>query len=118
MRMWMVEPKTLCRKHLLGEHVESHMCLAIMRRPPSMLGYVKNNLVEPQSLRERHDALAAEMGARGYNHKSPMPDDLELVVLTLPDEVRFATVGVKSAMLDLHSRCPDCAQRYDELCTE
>jgi hypothetical protein len=25
MRMWMVPPKVMCRKHLLGEHVEIHM---------------------------------------------------------------------------------------------
>jgi len=25
MRMWMLNPKALCRKHLMGEHVEIHM---------------------------------------------------------------------------------------------
>lgn len=113
MRMWMVDPKTMCRKHLLGEHVETHMCLAIMRRPASMMGYVRNNLVEPLSLQARHEALAAEMVVRGYNHKSPMPDDLWDVVIKLPPQVKFAGVDELAARADLHARCPECAALYE-----
>lgn len=112
MRMWMIDPRTMCRKHLLGEHVETHMCLAIMRQGKSMQGYVDNNLVEPCDLRLRHGMLAAEMANRGYNHKSPMPPDLESVVASLPPVVRFAKVDQAAAREDLHNRCPDCRSRW------
>lgn len=32
MRMWVVNPKILCRKHLLGEHVELHMATGHLQR--------------------------------------------------------------------------------------
>lgn len=32
MRMWMIDPKLLCRKHLLGEHNEIHKHLPSFRR--------------------------------------------------------------------------------------
>ena len=32
MRMWMLPPAGMCRKHLLGEHVELHMLLGSLRR--------------------------------------------------------------------------------------
>ena len=32
MRMWMIDPKLLCRKHLLGEHGEIHKHLPSLRK--------------------------------------------------------------------------------------
>ena len=32
MRQWMVDPRLLCRKHLLGEHVENHMFIGTLKR--------------------------------------------------------------------------------------
>lgn len=110
MRMWMTDPEKMCRKHLLGEHVETHMCLAIIKAGKSMTGYVTNNLVEPLSLMHRHEELAHEMARRGYNHKSPMSwtnDALEAVRI-LPDEVRLAKVDKDAAQADLCSRCAEC----------
>ena len=40
MRMWMLPPKGLCRKHLLGEHVELHMLLGSMRRGKNIDGFL------------------------------------------------------------------------------
>ncbi len=67
MRMWMVDPKKMCRKHLLGEHVEIHMMVGTLLKGRSIDGFLERGLLEPQSARIRHDALAAEMQARGYN---------------------------------------------------
>ncbi len=46
MRMWNVLPEYLCRKHLLGEHVEMHMFVGTIKRGVSLNGYIKNKLVE------------------------------------------------------------------------
>ena len=36
MRMWNVDPKLMCNKHLLGEHVEMHMFFGTIQKGISM----------------------------------------------------------------------------------
>lgn len=112
MRQWMVDPRILCRKHLLGEHVEMHMFVGSIHKELSMDGYVKNNLMQPLALRSRHDALVEEMTRRGMNHKSPLP---EFSIDYLPAKQKVATVDVDSALADLLNRCPECQARYDAI---
>ncbi len=100
MRMWMVDPRKMCRKHLLGEHVEIHMLVATLKRGRSIEGFLTRGLLEPQNARARHDAIVAEMKARGYKHSSPLP--------------RFrchgpsGEVSRESAEAELAGRCPEC----------
>lgn len=54
MRMWMVGPKMMYRQHLLGEHVEIHMFIGTMKRKCSVWGYLRNNLLEMESIVSRH----------------------------------------------------------------
>ena len=61
MRMWMIDPKLLCNRHLAGEHVEHHMFLGTMKKGKSLDGYFKNNLLQLKDLIKRHDILAEEM---------------------------------------------------------
>ncbi|MHC4725460.1 MAG: pyrimidine dimer DNA glycosylase/endonuclease V [Planctomycetota bacterium] len=58
MRMWMVNPAVMCKKHLLGEHVECHMLVGHLQRKRRITNYIKLNLLQPKSLRER--SLATE----------------------------------------------------------
>lgn len=111
MRMWMVNPKILCRKHLLGEHVEHHMFIGTLAEGKAIAGYLANNLMEPAMLYARHDQLAAEMVSRGYKHKSP----LRVIELALPDEQTEVKVDSEASLLDLVNRCPECADRYAQL---
>lgn len=99
MRMWMVDPRMMCRKHLLGEHVEIHMLAGALLRGKSIAGFTAKNLLEPHSARTRHTALAAEMLRRGYRHASPLP--------TFP--AVSGLVNRLAALRDLTSRCKDCA---------
>jgi len=71
MRMWTVDPKTLCRNHLLGEHYELHKHRHRFVKKHSMKGYIEKNQIFPRLMKQRHDELAAEMLRRGYNHSSP-----------------------------------------------
>jgi hypothetical protein len=75
MRIWDIPPPHLCRKHLLGEHVELHALWAILSENRS--GYRRH----PETLRwegklaalyRRHELLVAEMERRGYRHSSPL----------------------------------------------
>jgi len=106
MRMWMVDPRILCRKHLLGEHGELHKHRHNFEKKHSMTG--RRGQIEPASMQARHDELAKEMERRGYNHRSPytQPD-----ISYLPADM---TVDVMESLADLCSRCSECATNYDE----
>lgn len=75
--MWDVDPRKLCRKHLLGEHREIHALFTILREDRS--AYRKH----PETIRwegklpalaHRHDRVVEEMRKRGYGHYSPLPE--------------------------------------------
>ena len=99
MRMWMVNPKNMCRKHLLGEHVELHMLVGSIKKKQSLQGFIKNKLIDTSKIQARHDALVKEMERRGYNHKSP---------LTYDDKLNLGKVNSKESYKELLRRCPDC----------
>ena len=108
MRMWMVNPAIMCNKHLLGEHVECHMMVGHLQRKRRIVNYIRRNLVEPKSLRERHDQLALEMGKRRMSHKSPLP---EYDLTYLPKEHRLYTVNAENSLIELSRRCSECRER-------
>ena len=73
MRIWDIEPKKLCRNHLLGEHRELHAIWSILTK--NKKGYSKH----PETLRWknklaalyfRHTKLIKEMKERGCRHYS------------------------------------------------
>ena len=106
MRMWNVDPKCLCRKHLLGEHVELHMFCGTIRKGTSLKGYVEKGLVEVHNITKRHEDLKEEMIRRGMNHNSSLP------------ECQFweeGNISVVDNIEELKKRCPDCRQRINNL---
>jgi len=105
MRMWMVNPKLMCRKHLLGEHVECHMIVGSIKKNQKLRGYIENNCLEPESIKKRHDELANEIKRRGYNHKSPLeePD-----ISYLPDFQRKYKINKDESKRELFNRCELC----------
>ena len=105
MRMWMVNPAVMCNKHLLGEHVECHMLVGHLQRKRRITNYIRLNLLQPKSLRERHDQLAYEMGNRSMLHKSPLP---EFDLSYLPDVHRIYTVNIEESIIELSRRCSKC----------
>lgn len=115
MRMWMLSPETLCRKHLLGEHVELHMLLGTMRRGKSIRGFLEGGLIDPRRLYERHEQLAREMERRGYRHRSPM-DKTECEALVRGYGCAHALVDAETNAQELKRRCPDCARRAFPSC--
>ncbi len=102
--MWNVDPKKMCRQHLLGEHVEMHMFAGTINRGISVRGYIEKNLFEPSTLEKRHDELVVEMESRGYNHKSPMPE----IKYSNISEFMDAVIDGQKAHEDLVSRCELC----------
>lgn len=102
----MIDPQLLCRKHLLGEHGEIHKHKHNFVKAHSVAG--RRGQIEPEAMQSRHDALAAEMLQRGYNHASPyeQPD-----LSYLGPEDRYGTVDRAESLRLLSERCSDCAER-------
>lgn len=102
MRMWGVNPELMCRKHLLGEHVEMHMFIGTLNKGISISGYIEKGLVNPAQIRLRHNELAREIERRGYNHQSPLPF-IKSNILT-----PFIPVDIEGSKKELARRCSDC----------
>lgn len=97
----MVNPKLMCRQHLLGEHVELHMLVGCIKRGFSIRGYTDAGLVDPNKINRRHAKLAVEMKRRGYNHNSRLPKFI------LPFPIK-GEVDVKKNLKELYKRCTNC----------
>jgi len=83
MRVWDIQPKYLCRKHLLGEHRELHGLWNILTKHKGTGGYSRH----PETLRWvgkekalylRHQELVKEFSLRGYSHNSPLDQKLAI----------------------------------------
>jgi len=114
MRMWMVDPRILCRNHLLGEHLEHHIFIGTIKKRKCVDGYIKNNYFQPRALFERHNSLVREMERRGYNHKSPIMES-DCDICYLPFEYQIWQIDRKKSLNDLLSRCHKCLKRYEEI---
>ena len=100
MRMWMIEPRLLCRNHLLGEHFEIHCAVGNLHKDGKWATYLtKQGYLEPQNFKQRHDEIVIEMKQRGYNHKSPLEVDVGFLV---------GHVDRRISMRDLKNRCERC----------
>lgn len=104
----MVDPALLCRKHLLGEHVECHMFRGSLRKGTSLRGFLDTGLLDSRLLARRHDQLAKEMQRRGYRHLSPLPRDFDA-------RAAISDVDSTAAMRELASRCDECRQRQSNV---
>lgn len=103
MRMWLVDPKIMCRQHLLGEHLELHMFANAINNNKNIDGFIKNNLVEPRSIFKRHKELMEEMLRRRYKHNSGLqvnPVNLE--------KYKHIKIDKDEALKDLLKRCKKC----------
>jgi len=112
MRMWMIDPKLLCQKHLLGEHGEIHKHRHNFVKQHSITKRISPVVqIEPSAMQTRHNELAKEMLRRNMNHQSSFeqPD-----ISYLPSNERYAVVDVNNSILDLMNRCPECKKRIKE----
>lgn len=109
MRMWGINPKLLCRQHLLGEHNEIHKHRHNFVKKHSIAKRISPIVqIEPENMKLRHDEIVEEMINRGYNHNSSyeQPD-----VSYLKPEERFAKINIATSITDLWDRCPECRKK-------
>lgn len=103
----MVDPRVMCRAHLLGEHRELHALAGMLRHGISLQGYFDNHLLELPSLEDRHTALVKEMLRRGYSHHSPFYVSQRLI----DAQPRQPPVNREWSLRELFRRCPNCKAR-------
>jgi hypothetical protein len=77
MRIWDIEPKYLCRKHLLAEHRELHGLWNILTIHGGKGGYAHHPetirwIEKTTALYNRHELLVQEFTIRGYRHLTPL----------------------------------------------
>lgn len=116
-RMWMGNPKTMCRQHLLGEHKEIHQFVGTLKKKMRIQGYIDNNCVEIESIVKRHGELVSEMKSRGYNHNSPIPseDEIKDMVCYLEESQIKYKIDVKSSDKERFRRCNKCKELKNEI---
>jgi len=105
MRMWMVDPKIMCRNHLLGEHAEMHLFVWNIDRQHSVEGYIAKGLLETHNLYARHAELAQELRRRGYHHNSELDVKWKLTE-------KAGSIDKKRNLLELIDRCAKCRERH------
>ncbi|WGM89615.1 MAG: pyrimidine dimer DNA glycosylase/endonuclease V [Candidatus Bathyarchaeum tardum] len=103
----MVNPKIMCRQHLLGEHVEIHMFIGTLNQEKSVKGYLEKGLLEVHNLYFRHQKLVEEMKRRGYNHCSEVESEWKFAE-------KLGVVNIEKNLEELINRCPICKKRYFE----
>jgi hypothetical protein len=103
--MWTLAPYGMCRRHLLGEHVELHMVVGAWEhgRWGSVLGLADKGYLDTSLLAARHELIAEEITRRGWQHHSPLiiPEDL----------MECGHLDVLQSNRDLLDRCPLCRSR-------
>jgi hypothetical protein len=107
MRMWMVNPRIMCRQHLLGEHAEIHMFIGALSRGKSVKGYLEKGLLEVHNLYSRHEELVEEMKRRGYHHRSEVEEKWRTAE-------KLGSIDRKKSLEELLNRCSRCKRRYFE----
>ena len=78
-RIWDLEPRELCDRHLLGEHRELHAIWSILTN--GKRGYANHPETKRwrgrlAALYARHEAQVGEMRRRGFSHGSPLEPGL------------------------------------------
>lgn len=80
-----------------------HMFVGTINKNKNIKGYLKNKLLIPEKIEERHEELVKEMQKRGMKHKSPLPK------FKIPKEKGI--IDIEYNFKDLMNRCQECKER-------
>lgn len=81
----MVNPKLMCREHLLGEFRELKMFVGTLRKQNKIDNYIKHNCLEIKNLVPRWAELRDEMLRRNYKPKAVIREE-DLILNHLTEE--------------------------------
>lgn len=103
MRMWMINPKMLCDKHLLGEYAEIFKHRHNFVKQHSIKGRIGQ--IEPLQMSKRVEELRQEGLKRGFKMNAiyTMPN-----LNYLSNEEKNSKVDINKSINDLSIRCTKC----------
>lgn len=105
----MVDPRIMCRNHLLGEHSKLHMVVGTICRKHSVRGYLEQGPLEIHNLYNRHEKLVKEMKRRNYKHNSR----IDPVWKSAKTESYIDKVMNLKKLLSRNSKCRISVHDYD-----
>lgn len=108
MRMWMIDPRLMCDRHLLVEHRGLHTLRHSFVQRHKTSNLILSGYVDHTKLKERHDILALEILSRGLKHDSKFDMPKIAYVKEVP------CVCIEKNLRDLSSLCAECALRIGE----
>ena len=101
--MWNVNPKKMCTRHLLGEHVELHMIVGSLNKGRNLKGHIEKGQLEIHNIKKRHEQLVKEMKSRDFKHNSPLPK----FNFKIP-KIKTGKINVSANERELAKRCKEC----------
>jgi len=104
----MVNPRIMCRQHLLGEHAEIHMFIKTISRGNSVKGYLQKGFLEIHNLYHRHEELVREMRQRDYKHNSDLDKKWR-------QTEKSGYIDKEKSLEQLINRCPRCRERHESI---
>ena len=78
-----------------------------------MDGYFRNNLLEPKSLKVRHDELIVEMLRRGYKHNTPL--EFEDTIFEYLGSNKSNKINKSLSLNTLINKCQLCKERLNKM---
>ena len=108
MRMWIIDPRLLCRQHLLGEHNEIHKFRPSFVKQHNMQKRIEQRQIFPHLMKQRHDELVEEMLRRGYNHNTPY---VQPSLYHIKEVIFPSTIDVDYNMQEFELKCLHCGHR-------
>lgn len=116
MRLWCVDTVIMCRKHLLGEHVELHMMIGSIKKNKNIDGYLAKGLIDISKIITRHKEIVKEMRARNYSHKSEIDLDDKITVIEYFCSIDFCGfIDTNKNLNTLLNRCEECRKQHDTM---
>jgi len=110
MRVWDLDPRLLCGRHLLAEHGEIHAVWSVVtenRKGYSNHPETKRWRGRLKALYLRHEKTAKEMEKRGFRHRSPLDEGLA-TGNAIQDEL-LDPIEAQERLLS--EKDPECAER-------
>lgn len=106
-RQWLSPPDAMCRRHLLGEHLEAHIFVSKMEKSWSLDGFIRGSMFfGAEYIKFRHDWLSRYISG----HKTPLNIDhidLDRYPLLEPDAYHML-----KSVNDLIGRCEECKIKH------
>jgi len=112
MRMWLIDPRLLCMKHLKLEHKDLHSIVKNLNSGINLDLYIVRGDIDPSNVFTRHEIVEQELQLRGVYTNSPL-HKFECKAL----ETWYGKVNINlgRSLSDLSSACPSCHKRISSL---